>query len=67
MAKRKTTPIKGEFTWWLSKKGFILNDEYRIDLLWIDRDNNSAKIKITNLKTNESIETFSDTEVADDQ
>ena len=56
MKKHKSTQITDEFTWWLSKKGFIINDEYRIDLIWIDKKNNSAKIKITNLKTKASEE-----------
>jgi len=51
MKKHKPTQITDELTWWLSKKGFNLNNEYRIDLIWIDKKNNSAKIKITNLKT----------------
>ena len=38
--------------WWLSKrKPFIINDEYKLELLFIDQVNNTAKIKITNLKT----------------
>ena len=41
-------------TWWLGKKKpFIVNDEYEIRLLFIDKINNSAKIQITNLKTHE--------------
>ena len=40
-------------TWWLGKsKPFIVNDEYEIRLLFIDKMNNSAKIQITNIKTN---------------
>jgi len=53
---KKTTEIHDEFTYWLGKKGFNLNNEYRIDLIWIDKKNNSAKIKITNLKTKTSEE-----------
>jgi len=62
MKKQKSTKITGEFTWWLSKKGFIINDEYRIDLIWVDRNNHSAKIKITNLKdkTSEELEVTND-------
>jgi hypothetical protein len=38
--------------WWLGKKRpFIINDEYKIDLLFIDKENNSAKIRVTNLKS----------------
>jgi len=44
--------------WWLGKKKpFIINNEYRLDLLFIDKENNSAKIKITNLKNGSSTET----------
>jgi len=44
--------LKDSLTWWLGKKRpFIVNDEYSIELLFIDKLNNSAKIKVTNLKT----------------
>lgn len=58
----KVTQINDEFTYWLGKKGFNLNNEYRIDLIWIDKKNNSAKIKITNLKdkTSEELEVTND-------
>lgn len=37
--------------WWLGKKRpFIVNDEYKIELLFIDRVHNSVKIRVTNLK-----------------
>ena len=52
----KVVEIHDEFTWWLGRKGFVLNNEYRIDLIWIDKVNNSAKIKITNIKTKDSEE-----------
>jgi hypothetical protein len=40
--------------WWLGKsKPFIINDEYKLELLFIDPKNYSAKIRITNLKTGE--------------
>jgi hypothetical protein len=46
--------LKDSLTWWLGKsKPFIVNDEYEIRLLFIDKINNSAKIQVTNLKTNE--------------
>lgn len=49
--------LTSSLTWWLGKKReFIINNEYKIELLFIDKINNSAKIKITNLKTNESTE-----------
>lgn len=42
--------------WWLGKKKpFIVNNEYKIELLFIDKKNNSAKIKVTNLKTGKEI------------
>ena len=41
--------------WWLGKKNpFIINDEYKLELLFIDKINNSAKIRITNIKTDDS-------------
>jgi len=54
--------LKDSLTYWLGKKRpFIINDEYEIKLLFIDKINHSAKIEITNLKTKE-VETL---EVAD--
>ena len=45
--------LKDSLYWWLGKKNpFYINDEYKLELLFIDKVNNSAKIKITNLKTN---------------
>ena len=42
--------LKDSLTWWLGKrKPFIVNNEYSIELLFIDKINNSAKIKVTNL------------------
>lgn len=42
--------LKDSLTWWLGKKRpFIINDQYSIELLFIDKINNSAKIKVTNL------------------
>lgn len=44
--------LKDSMYWWLSRrKPFIINGEYKLELLYIDRDNYTAKIKITNLKT----------------
>lgn len=48
--------LKDTLIWWLGKKPFIVNDEYEIRLLFIDKENNSAKIQVTNLKTKEVIE-----------
>ena len=44
--------LKDTLVWWLGKKkSFIVNNEYEIRLLFIDKINNSAKIEIINLKT----------------
>ena len=44
--------LKTQLWWWLSKgKPFVINDEYKLELLYIDTENLSAKIMITNLKT----------------
>jgi len=44
--------LKTSLYWWLSSnRPFIVNDEYKIELLFLDKSNNSAKIQITNLKT----------------
>ena len=49
--------LKTQLYWWLStRRGFVINDEYRIELLHIDKNNSSAKILVTNLKSNEQIE-----------
>ena len=54
--------LKDSLTWWLGKKKpFIVNEEYEIKLLYIDNVNNSAKIEITNLKSNASEVTEVDT------
>ncbi len=48
--------IKDSMHWWLGrKKPFIINDEYMLELLYIDKTNNSAKIKITNIKDATSV------------
>lgn len=44
--------LQDTLVWWLGKrKPFIINDEYEIKLLFIDKVNNSAKIEITNIKS----------------
>lgn len=44
--------LKDSLYWWLGKsRPFIINDEYKLELLFVDKINNSAKIRITNLKT----------------
>ena len=46
--------LKTSLYWWLSgNRPFFINDDYKIELLFIDRINASAKIQITNLKTGE--------------
>ena len=46
--------IKSQLYWWLkASRPFIINNEYKLELLHIDRDYNSCKILITNLKTGE--------------
>lgn len=56
--------LTNSLVWWLGKKKpFIINDEYEIKLLFIDKVNHSAKIEITNLKT-QQVETL---EVVDGQ
>lgn len=58
--------LKDSLYWWLGKKRpFYVNDEYKIELLFIDVNNMSAKIRVTNLKTGES--TDSTSEVSDGQ
>lgn len=60
--------LKTSLTWWLGKKrSFNINNEYSLELLFIDKVNNSAKIKITNLKTGQVIETSDLSEVDDGQ
>lgn len=49
--------LKDSLYWWLGRsRPFIINDEYKLELLFVDKVNNSAKILITNLKTGESVE-----------
>lgn len=49
--------LKDSLYWWLGKsRPFIINDEYKLELLFVDKVNNSAKIRITNLKTGIVIE-----------
>lgn len=49
--------LKDSLYWWLGKKRpFFINDEYKLELLFVDKINNSAKIRVTNLKTGVAIE-----------
>ena len=46
--------LKDQLYWWLNaSRPFIINGEYRVELLHIDREHNSAKILVTNLKSGE--------------
>jgi hypothetical protein len=48
--------LKTQLYWWLGRsRPFIINDEYKIELLFLDKINNSAKIQITNIKTGQVI------------
>lgn len=52
--------LKDSLYWWLGKKRpFIINDEYKIELLHIDREHFSAKIRVTNIKSGEVVEGYS--------
>lgn len=56
-----TGKLKTQLFWWLSKsRPFFINDDYKLELLFIDRMHMSAKILITNLKTGEQQETTQD-------
>jgi hypothetical protein len=58
--------LKNSLFWWLSRKrSFNINGEYTIELLYIDREHNSAKIRITNLKNQDTYEV--NQEVSDGQ
>ena len=49
--------LKDSLYWWLGRKRpFIINNDYKLELLFIDKINNSAKIKITNLKNQAEVE-----------
>jgi hypothetical protein len=49
--------LKDSLYWWLGRKRpFIINNDYKLELLFIDKINNSAKIKITNLKNQSEIQ-----------
>ena len=49
--------LKDSLFWWLGrKKPFYINDDYKIELLHIDRDHYSAKIRITNLKNGDEMD-----------
>jgi hypothetical protein len=53
MLEEKGVQIVDSMFWWLNRRRpFIVNNEYKIDLLEVDKKRNTAKILITNLKTN---------------
>lgn len=57
MDNKYANKLKDSLYWWLSfNRPFIINDEYQIDLLHIDKTHQSVKIRITNLKNNEVTE-----------
>lgn len=46
--------LKDSLYWWMGfRRPFFINDEYKLELLYIDREHQSVKIRITNLKTQE--------------
>lgn len=50
-ALEKTKSVVSQMYWWLSKKrSFYIGDDYRIDLIEVNKKNGNAKILITNLK-----------------
>lgn len=53
--------LTDSLSWWLNKKKpFVINGEYKVELVFINKDNNTAKIRITNLKNGESEEVVHD-------
>jgi len=56
-----THKLKDRLYWWLNaSRPFIINDEYKVELLHIDREYASAKILVTNLKNGEIQEVICD-------
>lgn len=55
--KKNATQITDSFVWRLKKsRPFVIDDTYKLELIHIDFKYKCATIKITNLKTGESIE-----------
>ena len=50
--------LKTQLYWWLQKNGrpFFINDDYKLELLYVDAENLSCKVLITNLKSGEVVE-----------
>lgn len=69
MEKSFAGKLKTSLYWWLGRsKPFFINDEYKLELLFVDKINNSAKIRVTNLKTGQVIESSQPaSEVSDGQ
>jgi hypothetical protein len=68
MAEDYSNKLQDSLYWWLGRKRpFIINNEYSVELLFIDKVNNSAKIRITNLKTGSTEEVTNPLEVADER
>jgi hypothetical protein len=62
----KFATIKDSIYYWLGKaRPFIVNNEYKIELLFIDKINNSAKILVTNIKNGVQEEQTIDSEKTD--
>lgn len=60
--------LKDSLYWWLGKsRPFFINDEYKLELLFVDKINNSAKIRVTNLKTGTVMESAVDPSGASDE
>jgi hypothetical protein len=50
---KKNAKIVNAMYWWLNRhRSFIVNDEYEIELIEIDKKRGTAKILVRNLKTN---------------
>lgn len=69
MNKTFAGKLKTSLYWWLGRsKPFFINDEYKLELLFVDKINNSAKIRVTNLKTGTVVVSSADpSEVTDGQ
>lgn len=53
--------LKTSLFWWLYKgRPFVINNEYSVELLFVDTKQYSAKILVTNLKNGEQQELSSD-------
>lgn len=62
MDKSFAGKLKTSLYWWLGRsKPFYINDEYKLELLFVDKVNNSAKIRVTNLKTGEIVHNYTNT------